>query len=72
MEKLRKRWSPRAIVKRIEAAYPHDMTMRISHEAIYRSIYVLLRGSLKTTLMKALRQEHAYRRKRTRGTHEAK
>lgn len=35
--------------------------MRISHEAIYRYIYVLPRGELKRTLIRALRQEHAYR-----------
>jgi len=40
------------------------MSMRISHEAIYRYLYVLPRGSLKQTLIKALRQEHKYRRKR--------
>lgn len=62
IEKLRKRWSPREIVKRIPEEYPDDMAMRISHEAIYRYIYVLPRGSLKTTFIKALRQEHAYRR----------
>jgi IS30 family transposase len=37
------------------------MEMRISHEAIYRYIYVLPRGELKPALIRALRQEHAYR-----------
>jgi transposase, IS30 family len=67
VEKLKKRWSPREIVKRIQEEYPNDMTMRISHEAIYRYIYVLPRGSLKQSLIKALRQERAYRRKQKRG-----
>jgi len=67
IEKLRRRWSPREIVKRIQEEYPLDMTMRISHEAIYRYIYVLPRGSLKQILIKALRQEHKYRRKQKRG-----
>jgi len=44
--------------------------MRISHEAIYRYIYVLPRGALKTTLIQALRQARAYRRKRKHGNHE--
>jgi IS30 family transposase len=70
MEKLRKRWSPREIVKRLQEEYPGDKAMRISHEAIYRYIYVLPRGSLKTTLIQALRQERAYRRKRKPGNHE--
>lgn len=70
MEKLRKRWSPREIVKRLKEEYPDDMSMRISHEAIYRYIYVLPRGSLKYTLIKALRQERAYRRKQKHGNSE--
>jgi len=67
IEKLRKRWSPREIVTRIQEEYPLDMAMRISHEAIYRYIYVLPRGSLKLALIKDLRQERAYRRKQKRG-----
>jgi IS30 family transposase len=70
MEKLRKRWSPREIVKRMQEEYPEDRAMRISHETIYRYIYVLPRGSLKTTFIQALRQARAYRRKRTRGHYE--
>jgi len=64
MEKLRKRWSPREIVNRLPEEYPEDRTMRLSHETIYRYIYVLPRGALKTTLIQALRQARAYRRKR--------
>jgi transposase, IS30 family len=70
MEKLWKRWSPREIVKRIQEEYPDDMALRSSPEAIYRDIYVLPRGSVNTTFMKALRQARAYRRKRKRGNHE--
>lgn len=66
IEKLRKRWSPREVVKRLKEEYPDDMGMRISHEAIYRYIYVLPRGALKQTLIKALRQERAYRRTQKR------
>lgn len=69
-EKLRKRWSPREIVKRAQEEYPDTMDMRISHEAIYRYIYVLPRGSLKRTFIKALRQERAYQRKQKHGNHE--
>jgi IS30 family transposase len=66
-KKLKKRWSPRQIVKRLEEEYPFDMAMRVSHETIYQYIYVLPRGSLKTTLIKALRQERKYRRTQKRG-----
>jgi IS30 family transposase len=60
---LRKRWSPREIVKRMEIQYPRNERMRISHEAIYQYLYVLPRGSLKKELVGALRQERKYRRK---------
>lgn len=61
---LTQEWSPREIQERLKKEYPLDMTMRISHEAIYRYIYVLPRGELRKTLIKALRQEHKYRRKK--------
>ena len=67
---LRKEWSPREIERRLAKEYPMDMSMRISHEAIYRYLYVLPRGELRHTLVKALRQEHAYRRKRKRNPEE--
>jgi len=61
---LQRHWSPREVVKRMRMEYPHDMDMRLSHEAIYRYIYVLPRGSLKKALISALRREHKYRRKK--------
>src|SRR3989344_4818810 len=57
---LSREWSPKEIQERLEKEYPLDMTMRISHEAIYRYIYVLPRGELRRALIKALRQEHKY------------
>lgn len=64
LAKLRKRWSPEEIVKRLKEEYPDDTEMRISHEAVYQFIYVLPRGALKKTLVNALRQERKYRRKK--------
>lgn len=64
MEGLRKHWSPREIVRRMEIAYPLDIRMRISHEAIYQFVYVLPRGSLKQELISCLRQERKRRRKK--------
>lgn len=61
---LRHHWSPREIVKRMKMEYPYDEGMHISHEAIYQYIYVLPRGSLKQTLIRALRQERKQRRKK--------
>jgi len=66
-EKLKKRWLSRRIIKRLAKEYPFDMVMRVSHETIYRYIYVLSRGSLKTTLIKALRRRGKYRRSQKRG-----
>ena len=72
LEKLREEWSPDEISKRIKMDYARDMTMQVSHEAIYQYIYVLPRGELKQTLIKALRQEHKYRRTQKSGEKEEK
>lgn len=61
---LKREWSPREIQERLKKEYPLDMSMRISHEAVYRYIYVLPRGELRRMFIKALRQEHRYRRKK--------
>jgi len=62
LEKLKEEWSPQEISERLKKRYSWDMAMQVSHEAIYQYIYVLPRGELKQTLIKALRQEHKYRR----------
>lgn len=72
LEKLREEWSPEEICTRIKIEYSWDMAMQISHEAIYQYIYVLPRGELKQTLVKALRQEHKYRRTQKGGKTEEK
>jgi len=40
-------WSPEQIAHRLRLDFPHDETMRISHEAIYQSLYVQGRGALR-------------------------
>lgn len=62
--RLRKRWSPERICRTLEGMNDMDT---LAPETIYRYIYVLPRESLKQTLMKGLRQEHAYRRKNEKG-----
>jgi IS30 family transposase len=62
LEKLQENWSPEEISKWVKIEYSWDTAMQISHEAIYQYIYILPRGELKRTLIKALRQEHKYRR----------
>jgi IS30 family transposase len=72
LEKLKEEWSPQEISERLKKGYSWDMTMQISHEAIYQYIYVLPRGELKQTLIRALRQEHKYRRMQKRQKPEEK
>ncbi|MDI6810032.1 MAG: IS30 family transposase [Candidatus Eisenbacteria bacterium] len=62
--KLRLRWSPDEIARKIAIEYPQDTTMRISPEAIYSYIYVLPKGTLKKELLACLRRERKRRHKR--------
>ncbi len=39
-------WSPEQVAHRLEADFPEDETMRISHEAIYQALYIQGRGAL--------------------------
>lgn len=64
---LSRKWSPEQIAMELKDVYAEDMTMRVSDESIYRYIYVLPRGELKKRLIKGLRQERKYRRKRKIG-----
>lgn len=59
--KLRQEWSPEEIAKRLKLDYAQDMSMRISHEAIYQHLYCLPRGELKKELMKYLRWQRKRR-----------
>jgi len=62
-------WSPEQIAHRLRLDFPHDETMRISHEAIYQSLYVQGRGALRRELTACLRTGRALRvpRARSRG-----
>jgi len=62
--RLKQKWSPEQIARRIKLEYPLDMDMRISHETIYQHLYVLPRGELKKELLKCLRQKPRFRRNR--------
>ena len=64
-----KSWSPEQIAHRLRVEFPHDETMRISHEAIYQALYVQGRGALRRELVTCLRTGRALRvpRARTRG-----
>ena len=61
---LAQRWAPEQIARGLPQRYPHEPTMRISHEAIYTYLYVLPRGTFKRELVRALRRRHRFRRPR--------
>ena len=48
-------WSPEQIARRLQVDFPDDMTMRISHEAIYQALFVQSRGALRRELTACLR-----------------
>jgi len=48
-------WSPEQIAHRLVRDYPDDKEMRVSHETIYRSLYVQARGALRQELTRHLR-----------------
>jgi transposase, IS30 family len=48
-------WSPEQISARLKREYPNDRGMRISHETIYRALYVQSRGELRRQLTRQLR-----------------
>jgi IS30 family transposase len=62
-------WSPQQIAHRLQLDFPNDETMRISHEAIYQSLYVQGRWALRRELTACLRTGRALRvpRARSRG-----
>ena len=59
-------WSPEQIANRIRFDFPEDESMRISHEAIYQSLYIEGRGALKRELVWCLRTGRALRAPRER------
>ncbi|HJT50566.1 MAG TPA: IS30 family transposase, partial [Nitrosospira sp.] len=63
-EKLRLQWSPEQIAGWLKKAYPGDEAHHVSHETIYRSLYIQARGALKKELLEHLRRTRAMRRSR--------
>jgi IS30 family transposase len=63
-EKLQLEWSPRQIAGWLKRAYPHDETLQVSHETIYRTLFIQARGALKKELLQHLRRSRGMRRSR--------
>jgi transposase, IS30 family len=55
-------WSPQQIARRLRTEHPGDTSMSVSHETIYKSIYVQGRGELRRELARCLRSGRAQRR----------
>ena len=62
--KLERKWSPQQIAGWLKRAHPDDETARVSHETIYRSLFIQTRGVLKKELLAHLRATRAIRRSR--------
>jgi IS30 family transposase len=63
---LKELWSPEQIAERLASEFGDDGTMRISHETIYKSLYVQGRGELRKELARCLRTGRAKRVRRGR------
>jgi IS30 family transposase len=59
---LRLNWSPEQIAGWLKRVHPEDESYRVSHETIYRSLYVQARGVLKKELLGYLRSKRTIRR----------
>jgi len=65
VRKLRGNWSPEQIAGWLKSAHPGDEANQVSHETIYRSLFVQARGVLKKELVRHLRSKRTIRRSRS-------
>jgi len=65
--KLRLNWAPEQIAGWLKRANPKDECNRVSHETIYRSLFVQARGALKKELLGHLRSRRTIRRSKQAG-----
>jgi len=63
-DKLRLLWSPEQIAGWLKHTYPCDESQNVSHETIYRSLFIQARGALKKELLEHLRRTRGMRRSR--------
>ena len=67
--KLMQDWSPEQISGWLKLQYPKDEGLRVSHETIYRSLFLQARGALKKELIQHLRSKRRIRRSRHSSVH---
>jgi transposase, IS30 family len=62
-------WSPEQIAGWLQSQYPNDASLRVSHETIYRSLFIQARGVLKQELIQHLRSKRRIPRSRHASIH---
>jgi IS30 family transposase len=67
-QKLKDDWSPQQISGWLKREYPFDEARRVSHETIYRTLFVQARGALKRELLAHLRSRRMMRKSRHAST----
>jgi transposase, IS30 family len=67
--RLMQDWSPQQISGWLKQHYPDDESLRVSHETIYRSLFIQARGALKQELVRHLRSQRRIRRSRHSSDH---
>src|SRR6201982_1485860 len=70
--KLRLNWSPEQIAGWLKRMHPADESYQVSHETIYRSLFVQARGVMKKQLLRPLRSKRTIRRSRQAGLYKDK
>jgi IS30 family transposase len=63
-KRLQQLWSPEQIAGWLKCTYPDDESYQVSHETIYRSLFIQARGALKKELLQHLRSKRGMRRSR--------
>lgn len=63
-QKLKRQWSPEQISGWLKQQYPDDKNYHVSHETIYKSLFIQTRGTLKKELIACLRSRRVMRRSR--------
>ena len=63
-DKIRRLWSPEQIAGWLKQTFPRDESYLVSHETIYRSLFIQSRGALKKELLLHLRRTRGMRRSR--------
>ena len=62
--KLKLQWSPRQVAGWLKRHFPDDERLQVSHETIYKTLFIQARGALKKELLQHMRRSRAMRRSR--------